>query len=161
HLADHVGDNVRGLRLVRMFSTDGTVAGIDPLLRPPWQHEVLTDWGLFAKNLGDCLEARTAFSLICTISPGSHHESISLCNMANLDRLAGRFPAALDSAEKAVGSFGSQAGLSLLASALASLGNVKEAAARFEAASKSTSGEYYGWNVWYPEFLISINDKET
>jgi tetratricopeptide (TPR) repeat protein len=162
HLADHLGDNVRGLRLVRMFSTDGTVAGIDPLLSPPRQNEVLTDWGLFAKNLGDCVEARTAFSLICTISPGSHHEFISLCNMANLDLLAGRFPRAMASAERAVRSFDSdQAGLSLLASALASLGNVKEAAARFEAASKSASGEYYGWNVWYPEFLISIDDKET
>jgi tetratricopeptide (TPR) repeat protein len=162
HLADQIGDNVRGLRLVRMFSTDGTVAGIDPSLSRPWQCEVLTDWGLFAKNLGDCVEARTAFSLISTISPDSPYNFINLCNIANLDLLAGRYPAALATAERIVRSFDrDQDGLSLLASALASLGNVKEAAARFEAASKLASGQYYGWNVWYPEFLISIGDKEV
>ena len=124
-----------------MFSTDGTVAGIDPLLSRGQQHDVLTDWGLFAKNLGDCVEARTAFSRICTISSVYSNNLISLCNMANLDLLAGRFPAALASAERVIRCFDrNEDGLSLLASALASLGRVKEAAARFAAASKSARG---------------------
>jgi hypothetical protein len=67
HLGHVLGDNARGLRIVSTFATNGTpeTAGLDlPVHR---QGQLVTDWGLFALDLGDLTIARRASEIAIEI----------------------------------------------------------------------------------------------
>jgi hypothetical protein len=68
YLSKTMGENVRGLRIVTIFSEDGSVRNLAPTLTKSERWDLATDWGLYAKNLGDLATARQAFEVALAVS---------------------------------------------------------------------------------------------
>lgn len=148
HLSRFLGDNSRGLRIVSFFSHDGTVGGLDPALDDQERWDLLTDWGLYAKNLGDLATARRAFELALPTS-SAWRNATTLENLTNVALLEGRFPDGKETAQQAWDVSGNLTSGAYVARALANLGDVLGAAEWF---SKQPLPP--GEGMWEAEFEL-------
>jgi tetratricopeptide (TPR) repeat protein len=175
HLDAVVGDDARGMRVLRLFSTDGTPATAGLGLPEATRTLLVNDWGLFAVALGDLVSARQAVEIGADLAGARlDHKLVCViyCNLAHVEMLAGRWPAARDSAiraQEAAAQSQGRAGREMefaytsLAAATAGLGEVAEARRHFAAAT-ALRGEpvlVALGGVWEAEFKLATGDPEA
>jgi tetratricopeptide (TPR) repeat protein len=106
HLGKVLGENARGLRILAAFSKNGSP---DPnhLELPRSEHApLITDWGLFAEQLGDLNLAREAFNFQIQIRQMNDRDyknlSVAHQNACEVELIANRLPAACEGAKQAL-----------------------------------------------------------
>lgn len=105
HLGKVLGDHARGLRIVSAFAANGTPATAGGGLTHDDLGVLVTEWGLFAADLGDLATARQAFEIAIEILRQVADDlnlSQGWRNLAEIELLAGRWPAARDAAAAAL-----------------------------------------------------------
>ena len=166
-----LGDYARGLRVLSGFSTDGTPATVGLALPDHERAILMNDWGQYAMSLGDLVTAREAHKIgrEYRLATSDHlNSSIVFCNTAEVELLAGRWPAARDAATTSV----YHAGLSgenverikpyaCLATALSGLGFVADSRRHFAEAKKGQSNPflYSISGVWEAEWKLATGDQ--
>jgi tetratricopeptide (TPR) repeat protein len=163
HLSKSLGENTRGIRVLTLFSTNGTVTGLLPSLPASDRWDLLTDWGLYAKNLGDLATARRAFELTLTQEPFSAAMTpLALENLANVVLLTGCFPEARQIALRAWESSQGVPPAAYLARALAALGEVGPARQWYSTAASVHGGMLgSGPGLWEAELALKCGDIEA
>lgn len=104
HLGKVLGDHARGMRILERFVPGDDFSGIEPHLSRHAQAQLLNDLGLFAKNLGDLVRARAALAhciLLDATDADQGNEADIARNLAEVEILAGRVPAAIGYSERA------------------------------------------------------------
>ncbi len=99
-----LGENARGLRILKRFVTGGFTL-IEAHLPLQQQSQLVNNLGLFAENLGDLTKALDAFAHCCRINASvSEHEEEArgMQNLADVHLNAGHFRMALECSESAV-----------------------------------------------------------
>jgi tetratricopeptide (TPR) repeat protein len=171
HLGMVLGDIARGLRILSTFAADGTpaTAGLD--LGKRVRSRLVNDWGLFAEKQGDLTTARQAFEIANEIDRRQSDDtnlSIDLQNLAQLELLAGRCPAAqttaaaaLTYAEQAKHERGRVNLHAFLAVALVGLGRLTEARYQFQAATKlGSQSQLFSYPaIWEAEFKLATGNR--
>jgi hypothetical protein len=181
HLGWVLGDCARGLRIVSGFSSDGALESAAEGLPDEQRSQLLCEWGLYARALGDLGTARRASTLAAeldcpTADRGRRNSnpeearnlSIEMQNQAGIELLAGRLPHARQAAEGAlveaerVRAKGLMANsYAYLAAALGRLGKVDEARRHFAVATRLETRPllYSLRGVWEAEFTMACGDR--
>lgn len=172
HLGRDLSDNTRGFRITSSFSSDGSPESLDLGLIYHFRSMLAVDYGLFAKNLGNLVMARRAFSFSSQLWKEFEDEgnvSFGLCNQAEVELLAGLLPKATELASKAlVGATkandreGGRCCCIIMAAALGRLGRILEAETCFATGVRSASvrNYYFGGDLLNAEFRLACGDKE-
>src|SRR5262249_21653842 len=150
-------DSPRGLRILSAFSPDGAPGNTSLALPRQQRSQLLCDWGLYAKALGDLGTARRASTLAAELdcsaldramrlwhsTDSSRDLSVELQNQAGIELLAGRHKMAREAASAALTeAVRAQArplimnSYAYLGAALARLGEVDNARLHFRAATE-------------------------
>ncbi len=166
-----LADNVRGLRIAASFSPDGSPEAAATELPDRERGDLVTAWGVFAKNLGDLATARRAFSLNAELrnrKVDGENLSRALLNQAGVELLAGRLPAAvkaataaLAGADRAQDVAGRRDSHAHMACALARLGKPDEAHRHFTAATALADSQQLISlaGVWEAEIKLACGDR--
>jgi tetratricopeptide (TPR) repeat protein len=145
----NTGETSRCRRILDRFAPLDGLSGAAAQLPQRNRSRIACDFGLCAKSSGDLQRAREAFyhSLeIDSQASDALNQSVDAINLAEVELWAGNFPLAVESSKrslmllsKVVGSWRKIPPRSLLAAALAALGEMEEAADQFRNANEIES----------------------
>jgi tetratricopeptide (TPR) repeat protein len=171
HLGWVLGDNARGLRILSSFATDGTPATAALGLPEKDRAALVTNWGLFALNLGDLSTARRAFEIENDLNRRQSDDrnlSAGFRNLADVELLAGCWPAAqaaaasaLTHAQRARDETEQGDSHVYLAHTLVGLGRLTDARLQFQAATKLEHNPplYAIAGIWEAELKFAAGNR--
>ena len=163
------GDWLRGLRLVRRFSVDGSPERMRPGLAAERRALLSYEWGLYAGALGDLEDALRGYSAHIAHAEGLQEESRRALQAtghrtrAYTLRLRGDAAAALLDVDRSLalsaGRWDLLRGAALRAAILHDLGETDAAAEAFAAAEAALGrAPTARWGLWHAEHLLERGD---
>jgi tetratricopeptide (TPR) repeat protein len=178
HLGHALGENARGARILSGFSRDGTpdTAGLD--LAVVERAKLISEWGRFAKNLGDLAMSRRALAVAAqsdTQNGNKRGRALMLQDHAEIELLAARLPiarqavsAAVSEADKTQDPRLRRNSHAMLATVLARLGEIDEARQRFARLMEQEQKPLFppDWSdfgdragLWEAEFKLALGER--